>query len=332
MLDNLQLIHMNGRVYDPWLARFLSADPYIPDPTDTQSYNRYSYVQNNPLSFVDPSGFRDTVPNWYGDWTDWTTPWMWPNFPTYRPPAVVSPCGSNECKNDKPLPAFAPTSASPCDFMPCGGGIGSRLSLTEDAPDDTEVESVLDWICSRGISLCDHSIFNQTGGGNGNGNRSRDRRGLFTPYRSPRRPNIPPNSTNATTYIPGGSLRTNEAIPGAHVIEQHVERSNEWLVARMRREGKRRTSSFDSLAEAEQVVGDALANSPVHTWEAANGQPMVTVIRRLERPVGRVLEMRNGVPVSLTPTHVKIILRSNPMSDTGYMIETAYLESFPGRK
>ena len=152
MLDNLQLIHMNGRVYDPWLARFLSADPYIPDPTDTQSYNRYSYVQNNPLSFVDPSGFRDTVPNWYGDWTDWTTPWMWPNFPTYRPPAVVSPCGSNECKNDKPLPAFAPTSASPCDFMPCGS---SSLGFVQNGANTDTVDEVRAWICIRGISDCD---------------------------------------------------------------------------------------------------------------------------------------------------------------------------------
>jgi hypothetical protein len=48
---------MNGRVQDPITGRFLSADPFIPDVEDTQSWNRYSYVNNNPLSFVDPSGF-----------------------------------------------------------------------------------------------------------------------------------------------------------------------------------------------------------------------------------------------------------------------------------
>lgn len=64
MLDNLELIHMNGRVQDPILGRFLSADPFIPDPGSTQSYNRYSYVRNNPLSFVDPSGFTEIgLPN-----------------------------------------------------------------------------------------------------------------------------------------------------------------------------------------------------------------------------------------------------------------------------
>ncbi|MGH7462870.1 MAG: RHS repeat domain-containing protein, partial [Longimicrobiales bacterium] len=57
MLDNLSLVHMNGRVYDPRLGRFISADPYVPDALDTQSFNRYSYVNNNPLSYIDPSGF-----------------------------------------------------------------------------------------------------------------------------------------------------------------------------------------------------------------------------------------------------------------------------------
>jgi len=49
--------HMNGRVQDAVTGRFLSADPNIPDPTLTQSYDRFSYVNNNPLSLVDPSGF-----------------------------------------------------------------------------------------------------------------------------------------------------------------------------------------------------------------------------------------------------------------------------------
>jgi len=70
MLDNLGLIHMNGRVQDPWLARFLSADPFIPEPLDTQSFNRYSYVQNRPLSYIDPSGFRETgILAWDFQWS-----------------------------------------------------------------------------------------------------------------------------------------------------------------------------------------------------------------------------------------------------------------------
>ena len=57
MLDSVGLVHMNGRVYDPELGRFLSADPFVQFPENAQSWNRYSYVLNNPLSFTDPSGF-----------------------------------------------------------------------------------------------------------------------------------------------------------------------------------------------------------------------------------------------------------------------------------
>tara|TARA_Y100000589_G_scaffold253841_1_gene242605 strand:+ start:1243 stop:8826 length:7584 start_codon:yes stop_codon:yes gene_type:complete len=57
MLDPVGLIHMNGRVYDPKIGRFISADPIIGDSTDLQSYNRYAYVLNNPLSITDPSGY-----------------------------------------------------------------------------------------------------------------------------------------------------------------------------------------------------------------------------------------------------------------------------------
>ena len=48
---------MNRRLYDPLLGRFLSADPFVQAPSFTQSYNRYSYVLNNPLSLTDPSGY-----------------------------------------------------------------------------------------------------------------------------------------------------------------------------------------------------------------------------------------------------------------------------------
>ena len=56
MDDEIGLINMNARIYDPIIGRFLSPDALIPSPTDLQSYNRYSYVRNNPLSFTDPTG------------------------------------------------------------------------------------------------------------------------------------------------------------------------------------------------------------------------------------------------------------------------------------
>ena len=53
------LNHMNGRIEDSVTGRFLSADPRGTIPGNTQSWNRYSYVNNNPLTYIDPSGFDD---------------------------------------------------------------------------------------------------------------------------------------------------------------------------------------------------------------------------------------------------------------------------------
>ncbi len=47
---------MNGRLYDPVLHRFLQPDNYVQDPFNTQNFNRYGYVLNNPLIYTDPSG------------------------------------------------------------------------------------------------------------------------------------------------------------------------------------------------------------------------------------------------------------------------------------
>ncbi|MDV7645040.1 polymorphic toxin-type HINT domain-containing protein, partial [Acinetobacter baumannii] len=57
MLDSIGLVHMNGRVYDPQVGRFTSADPTIDGADNLQGYNRYSYVHNNPGTLLDPSGY-----------------------------------------------------------------------------------------------------------------------------------------------------------------------------------------------------------------------------------------------------------------------------------
>jgi hypothetical protein len=49
---------MNGRVYDYRMGRFLSVDPIISNPANSQSINPYSYIGNNPLSGVDPTGYE----------------------------------------------------------------------------------------------------------------------------------------------------------------------------------------------------------------------------------------------------------------------------------
>lgn len=59
-MQEMGLINMNARLYDPYLGRFLSPDPYVQLPDFSQNFNRYSYCLNNPLNCNDLSG------EWFG--------------------------------------------------------------------------------------------------------------------------------------------------------------------------------------------------------------------------------------------------------------------------
>jgi len=60
VLGSMGLNHMNGRIEDSVTGRFLSPDPRGTIRGNTQSWNRYSYVNNNPLTYIDPTGFDGT--------------------------------------------------------------------------------------------------------------------------------------------------------------------------------------------------------------------------------------------------------------------------------
>jgi hypothetical protein len=49
-------MYYRARFYHPALGRFISADTIVPEPGQPQDFNRYSYVRNSPLRFVDPTG------------------------------------------------------------------------------------------------------------------------------------------------------------------------------------------------------------------------------------------------------------------------------------
>lgn len=75
-LQSVGLINMNGRIYDPKLHRFLQPDNFVQDPSNTQNYNRYGYVLNNPLKYTDPSGESASCPTCGTD----QQPYQGPNF------------------------------------------------------------------------------------------------------------------------------------------------------------------------------------------------------------------------------------------------------------
>jgi len=52
----LGLYFYNARWYDPALGRFIQADTIVPEPGNSQAWDRFAYTLNNPLRYVDPSG------------------------------------------------------------------------------------------------------------------------------------------------------------------------------------------------------------------------------------------------------------------------------------
>ncbi|MDD2237963.1 MAG: hypothetical protein PHG65_12225 [Kiritimatiellae bacterium] len=71
------LYYYNARYYDPDIGRFIQPDTIIPNPTDSQAYNRYSYCLNNPVMMKDPSGHLsigsicDDIGNAFEDVSSW---------------------------------------------------------------------------------------------------------------------------------------------------------------------------------------------------------------------------------------------------------------------
>jgi RHS repeat-associated protein len=59
--DDLALVNMNGRLYDPAQFRFITPNPVVQDASFGQDMNRYTFVRNSPVNYRDPSGL-DAVP------------------------------------------------------------------------------------------------------------------------------------------------------------------------------------------------------------------------------------------------------------------------------
>ncbi|MBL7772240.1 MAG: VCBS repeat-containing protein [Chitinophagaceae bacterium] len=86
--DLFDIVDMNGRIYDPVLAHFLTADPIVQQPNNLQCYNRYSYCINNPLAYTDPSGY-----SWFSKVFKKAAKWVGKNWKTIVTTAVAITVG-----------------------------------------------------------------------------------------------------------------------------------------------------------------------------------------------------------------------------------------------
>jgi RHS repeat-associated protein len=56
--EGFGLMFYNARWYDPYLNHMTQPDSIVPDPYNSQDYDRYTYARNNPIKYTDPSGHR----------------------------------------------------------------------------------------------------------------------------------------------------------------------------------------------------------------------------------------------------------------------------------
>lgn len=64
--EDLGLVFLGARLYDPAIGRVASADLTVRYATFSQDLNRYSYVVNNPMALTDPSGMSFLTKIWHG--------------------------------------------------------------------------------------------------------------------------------------------------------------------------------------------------------------------------------------------------------------------------
>jgi hypothetical protein len=95
-------MYYRARFYHPALGRFVSADTIVPEPGQPQDFNRYAYVRNNPLIYIDPSGHVTCIDgecNWVVDPVSGDPEWRGESLETWRNEIVAALMdGGPECQ------------------------------------------------------------------------------------------------------------------------------------------------------------------------------------------------------------------------------------------
>jgi len=124
-LQEFSIINMNGRCYDPTIARMFNPDELVQRDEDTQGFNRYSYVWNNPLKYADPSGMGGT------NGSSGEDGWDNPNNGVAYQPGNVGPSNTSSF-----VVPFATNSTggggNPFQVTESGGGAGGSSSAYVD--------------------------------------------------------------------------------------------------------------------------------------------------------------------------------------------------------
>ncbi len=114
--EELEIYDYGARWYDPAFGRFLQPDALVPDPLDPQSFNPYTYVLNDPVNRIDPTGnltittYGGTIGGdgaFYGSGTTYDVTFN--SSPVIViPPGASYPCGVDACPLGNQEPIFIP--------------------------------------------------------------------------------------------------------------------------------------------------------------------------------------------------------------------------------
>jgi RHS repeat-associated protein len=123
-MAGLGLYHFGARFYSPGLGRFIQADTIVPDPGNPQSLNRFSYVNNNPIRYNDPSGHSPEGRCGGGGGCDKNAYVYVPPKKPSATPSITTPRADEDDEDDRSSPPYQPTTppyvppATPGVFLP----------------------------------------------------------------------------------------------------------------------------------------------------------------------------------------------------------------------
>ncbi len=129
---DLGLINMRGRIYDPHLGQFLTADPYLSNPQG-KGLNRFAYVENAPLNFTDPSGFE--VVSQGPTSTGWEYRFADDPLFGYPPNGSGGPASGGSVQASAAAPS-SPAAAAAAPAAPAAAPAADAGALADTAPGD----------------------------------------------------------------------------------------------------------------------------------------------------------------------------------------------------